>query len=135
MGQWQEHSGGSKYHAWIRNAAGQFTTIDAPLAQNTYAYDVNDDGWIVGLMQDVSGGHGFVRDATGSFTILDVPDASYTSASSINDAGQITGFYLGNDGRNHGFVATAAPEPATMLLLGAGIAGIAGAKLKRKKLQ
>ena len=47
-----------------------------------------------------------------------MPGATETGASGINDAGQIVGFYTDAGGRVHGFLATAVPEPSTLVMGG-----------------
>jgi hypothetical protein len=42
----------------------------------------------------------------GVFTALDVPGSLRTAAVGINNGGQIVGWYISNDGRTLGFVAT-----------------------------
>jgi hypothetical protein len=66
-----------------------------------------------------------------TFTQLDVPGANFTQAFGINDAGQIVGFFFSNTGE-HGFLATAIPEPATLTLLSVGLA-ITGLGMMRRR--
>jgi probable HAF family extracellular repeat protein len=37
---------------------------------------------------------------------VEVPDSTLSANFSINDVGQIVGFYVDQDGRQHGFLAT-----------------------------
>jgi len=93
-------------HAFVRDAEGTFTTIDAPGAtSDTEAEGINNAGQIVGGFGDASGNHGFLRDAGGTFTTIDVPDATYTWAYGINGAGQVVGFFFPPYPSNgHGFL-------------------------------
>ena len=56
-----------------------------------------------------------------------------TQITGINDSNEIVGFYMDADGVQRGFAATAAPEPASMLLnLGWDRIGVAIQGRKRR---
>jgi probable HAF family extracellular repeat protein len=90
---------------------GTFSTINVPGASETWAYDINEAGQIVGSFQnrpESNDGiyHGFL-DVNGTFSTIDVPGASETFAEGINDAGQIVGFFRTDGDRAflyHGFL-------------------------------
>ena len=82
-----------------------FTTLDVPGAEDTYAIGIDTSGQIVGQYLVAGRFHGFLLDVDGSYTTLDVPGADATRAFGINDNGQIVGLYSAG-GRIHGFLAT-----------------------------
>jgi len=67
---------------------------------------------------------------TGSLSTLDVVAGTwtipFTSTSTLTTLGQPVNIIIGTD-----LVLQAVPEPGTLLLLGAGIAGLATARRKR----
>ena len=95
-------------HGYLRDAAGNFTTIDGPGSTNTDAAGINASGQIVGTFADSFGTHGFLLGG-GVFTELDVPGSNETIATGISNAGLISGVY-GN--RAGGFLRDAAGDYA-----------------------
>ena len=91
---------GQDHHDW------HFTTIDFPEAVDTYGYDMNTDGTIVGAYRDSRGKlHGYVRSATGEFATFDIPGANSTKGLGINSRGDIVGNYiLPGELIRHGFL-------------------------------
>ena len=86
-------------------AAGQaqFTTIDYPGADATYALGINPAGDIVGAFEDASGYHGFVF-RNGNFSSFDYPDATWTEPRGISPQGDVVGMYGLSDNTVHGFL-------------------------------
>ncbi len=120
-------------HAYIRTAAGAFTSYDAPGAEtvecptsgvdemfcDTLGGRIDATAGIVGLYADANDVvHGYWRSTGGVFTTLDAPDAATsgmiagTGALSINDAGTIAGTYIDPSAVLHGFIYTPATPPA-----------------------
>jgi len=89
---------------------------------------VNDNGLAVGYYGDSTGSqHGFLYNTVSQkYSFLDDPNAAFdngvevTQITGINNQGEISGFYTDANGLAHGFVATAVPEPGTLMLLLAG---------------
>ncbi len=109
-------------HGFIYADGNFITIINVPGASYASACGINDSGEVVGSYFDATGSHGFV-DNGGNFSTIDVPGASYMSACGINDSEEIVGGYSDATGW-HLFVASPAPEPSTLLLLGSGLMSV-----------
>jgi probable HAF family extracellular repeat protein len=89
-------------------ASYTFTSIGVPGALGTFAFELNNDGQLVGLYVDSNphqGNHGFLYDG-GEFFTLDVPfrKTLHTQAFGINNRSQIVGGYFDSGGVSHGFL-------------------------------
>jgi hypothetical protein len=91
-------------HAFLRDAEGNFTTIDFPGADQTEANSINDAGAITGIYYDVNGSHGFLRDAEGNFTTFDVAGAVDIFPAALGQQGAIAGYYLDPNSLFHAFL-------------------------------
>ena len=91
-------------HAFLRDASGNITTIDAPGANGTLAEGINDHGAIVGTAGKPKGGFtGFFRDSFGNFVIVSAPTPNNgTTPTSVNLS--VTGWYYDTNNAIHGFV-------------------------------
>ena len=90
-----------EFHGFLYSA-GNFTTIDAPGALDTYPQGINNAGQIVGYF-DGYGTHGYLFDTDGSYTTIDPPGSSYTWVFGINNVGQIVGTFFDST-QAHGFL-------------------------------
>lgn len=107
-----------------------FTTIEPPGAFNSIANDINDSGEIVGHYNGQTMGFLFSGGIYSSIKPSD--NLKILEVNGINNYGQIVGSYSGGSG-SHGFVTPAIPEPATIELLGIGLAGLACAEVRRRQ--
>ncbi len=82
----------------------QFTYLNYPGADNTFARGINNIGKIVGSYEIHGSSHGFVF-VEGKYESFDIPGANQTWVMGINEAGKVVGTCLINNHRR-GFVAT-----------------------------
>lgn len=141
---------GNTIHAFItRESNGQITMIDLGTLGGAYSSGagINSSGLVVGSSTLNTGfSRAFIYDQT--FGMKDLNDFLapgfehfvFDGAYGINDKGWIVGTGRTPDGQNHALLAytgdlnptAATPEPASMLLMGVGTAGIAF--MRRRKM-
>jgi hypothetical protein len=80
------------------------TVFDAPCGGSTLAMDVNND--LLMAVTCWNQGHtSYVTDGV-TYTEIAMPEGVETHVRRINRGGQVAGYYIGVDGREHGFIGT-----------------------------
>ncbi len=71
------------------------------------AFGINDQNTIVGQYTTATASPGFVRFSNGKFLTINAPSGpNIVFAQGVDNRGLIVGFYIGNDGQDHGFIAS-----------------------------
>ena len=74
----------------------EFIPINYPITgSQTNPYSINNNGLIVGSIDDATGRHGFIYDED-VFSVMDHPERKDTSFGGINDGSKIVGYTVGN---------------------------------------
>ena len=136
MGQFTKNG---KDHGFVRDAAGHFTVIDVPGATATFAAGINNAGQIAGSFYTGPLGqnenHGFLRSAAGRLTTIDVtlPGARGTIVHGINAAGDMVGEFFDGQGKQLGFLRTAAGAFATIAVPSQPDVYVAASRINRSR--
>jgi len=133
-------AGDAVWHAFLHDGTSitDLGSLGDPDSASS-ASGINEAGQVVGYYEGSTGYRAFLYDQgtmydLNSFDIAGIADWDYLRwAQDINDSGQIVG-HGRKDGNVHAFLMTPTaepiPEPATMLLLGAGLVGLVGSRKK-----
>ena len=118
-----QDSSSNNYDGYLYNMVSMtWTPLDYPGADETVARRIDGNN-IVGYYEVAGVSHGFLYDVmSATWTSLDYPGADETALTSI-DGNNVVGYYAVAD-VYHGFIASQVPEPTTLFLLGAGLAGV-----------
>jgi len=116
-----DYSAGGVLHGFVRAVGGTVTTVDIAGHANTSLIDINNQGAMVGLVND-SGNtadyESFLRSSSGAVTMIAFPGSLRTGVEGLNDAGTVVGAWVDAASSVHGFVRNAAGVFTTIDLPG-----------------
>jgi probable HAF family extracellular repeat protein len=121
-------TGNATQHAFLYSN-GKMTDLGTLGGSTSNAMGINNSGQIVGWAYTSSGSEQPFLYSNGTMVDLNSLISPFsgwalTEATAINDKGQIVGVGAGPSGFNDGFLLTPTPEPSTLALLCAGVAGL-----------
>jgi uncharacterized membrane protein len=94
-------------NAFYLTRRGKLTTFIPLGGTSANAFGINDHGTIVGQYVASATTPGFIRLNGKKFVTVNAPSGpDVVNAQGINNKGQVVGFYVGNDGQDHGFIAS-----------------------------
>jgi hypothetical protein len=92
----------------------QITPVPLHATGSSTVFDINKNGDVVGNWDAAPDAAGFFYSSRAGVIVLRVPGATYTTMTGMNDRGQIVGNFTGADGRQHGYVWSAADDFRTI---------------------
>jgi hypothetical protein len=94
--------------AFSLSRRGSVKTFIPTGGKSATAFGINDRGTIVGQYVTSAASPGFIRVRGKSYVTIDTPSGiNIDSAQGITNKGRVVGFYVGTDGRDHGFMVNA----------------------------
>ena len=101
-----DYVAGGVSHGFVRNAAGQFTTLDVAGHVNTAAFGINDSGTVALQVDDGNPSRysSVLRAADGTLTPISFPGTLATGVTALNNAGVTVGGYLDAADVLHGWI-------------------------------
>ena len=104
-----DYVAGGKAHGFVRDSAGNFSTLDLAGHTDTALFGINDSGTIAGQYDDGrQAPYGsFLRSATGVVTLVAFPSSTSTGITSLNNSGETVGGWVDAASGVHSFLRNA----------------------------
>jgi uncharacterized membrane protein len=93
--------------AFTLSRRGQLKTFIPLGGMSATAFGINDHGTVVGQYVTSTATPGFLQVHGKTYIRIDAPSwPDVVNAQGVNNKGLVVGFYVGNDGQDHGFIAS-----------------------------